>query len=103
LIEVVTGQTLDKVLQDQMFKSLAMIDTSFVVPLEKQHRTRLLTVSRKYLGEMATEFFNPAILLGGRKSVVNRGGRSAFQPDVAERGRVRGGGQSGFSAGSRSN
>ena len=38
LIEVVTGQTLDKALQDRVFKPLAMIDTSFVVPLEKQQR-----------------------------------------------------------------
>jgi CubicO group peptidase (beta-lactamase class C family) len=38
LIEVVTGQTLDKVLQDRIFKPLGMIDTSFAVPLEKQLR-----------------------------------------------------------------
>ena len=38
LIEVVAGQTLDKVLQDRMFKPLGMIDTSFVVPLEKRLR-----------------------------------------------------------------
>ena len=38
LIEVVTGQTLDKVLHDRLFKPLGMIDTSFVVPVEKQHR-----------------------------------------------------------------
>lgn len=38
LIEVVTGQTLDKVLQDRIFKPLQMIDTSFVVPLEKHSR-----------------------------------------------------------------
>ena len=38
LIEVVTGQTLDRVLQDRLFKPLRMIDTSFVVPLEKQKR-----------------------------------------------------------------
>ena len=38
LIEVVTGQTLDKVLQDRIFKPLGMIDTSFAVPLEKQRR-----------------------------------------------------------------
>jgi CubicO group peptidase (beta-lactamase class C family) len=38
LIEVITGQTLDKALQDRIFKPLRMIDTSFVVPLEKQRR-----------------------------------------------------------------
>ncbi len=38
LIEVITGQTLDKALQDRIFKPLRMIDTSFVVPLEKQQR-----------------------------------------------------------------
>ena len=38
LIEVVTGQTLDNALQDRLFKPLRMIDTSFVVPLEKQKR-----------------------------------------------------------------
>ncbi len=38
LIEVVTGQTLDTVLLDRIFKPLRMIDTSFVVPLEKQQR-----------------------------------------------------------------
>lgn len=38
LIEVATGQTLDKVLQERIFKPLRMIDTSFVVPPEKQSR-----------------------------------------------------------------
>ena len=38
LVEVVTGQTLDKVLHDRLFKPLRMIDTSFVVPSEKQKR-----------------------------------------------------------------
>ena len=38
LIEVVTGQPLDKVLHDRLFKPLGMIDTSFVVPVEKQPR-----------------------------------------------------------------
>ena len=38
LIEVVTAQTFDKVLQDRIFKPLRMIDTSFAVPLEKQPR-----------------------------------------------------------------
>ncbi len=38
LIEVVTGQTLDKLLHDRLFKPLRMIDTAFVVPLEKQKR-----------------------------------------------------------------
>ena len=36
LIEVATRQMLDKALQDRIFKPLRMIDTSFVVPLEKQ-------------------------------------------------------------------
>jgi CubicO group peptidase (beta-lactamase class C family) len=38
LIEVATGQTLDKVLQDRLFAPLQMIDTSFVVPMEKHKR-----------------------------------------------------------------
>lgn len=38
LIEVLTGQTLDKVFQDRIFKPLRMVDTSFVVPTDKHAR-----------------------------------------------------------------
>ena len=38
LIEVLTGLTLDKVLQDRIFEPLRMTDTSFVVPSEKHSR-----------------------------------------------------------------
>uniref|UniRef100_UPI00374D1CC9 serine hydrolase domain-containing protein n=1 Tax=Rhodoferax sp. TaxID=50421 RepID=UPI00374D1CC9 len=37
VVEVVSGQTLGKFLQDQIFKPLGMIDTGFSVPVE-QHR-----------------------------------------------------------------
>ena len=53
LIEAVTGQTLDKVLQDRIFKPLGMIDTSFAVPLEKQLRVApAYSLSAENFGEV---------------------------------------------------
>jgi CubicO group peptidase (beta-lactamase class C family) len=61
LIEVATGQTLDKVLQDRLFAPLQMIDTSFVVPTEKHKRIvpAYSLVPEKGLVKLPPDSFSP--------------------------------------------
>ena len=67
LIEVVTRQTLDKVLQDRLFKPLRMIDTSFVVPLEKQKRVApaYSLSAEKILVRLPLDLLNPRFFSAG--------------------------------------
>ena len=67
LIEAVTMQTLDKILQDRLFKPLRMIDTSFVVPLEKQKRVApaYSLSAEKILVRLPPDLLNPRFFSAG--------------------------------------
>lgn len=76
VIEVVTGKSLDVVLQERLFGPLGMVDTGFVVPREKQ--ARLATLYSSTDGSPLTP---PAQRVTGRWLHSAGGGLYSTAPD----------------------
>ncbi len=77
LIEVVSGQTLDKFFEERIFKPLGMVDTGFYVPQEKWDRlTALYTPNddrtiRRSTAPPQESYKKPAVLLLGGAGLVS--------------------------------
>ncbi len=72
LVEVCSGQTLDKFFEDRIFRPLGMKDTAFYVPEEKWNRLATLYAPKKgggierFVGPPQDRYkTKPALLLGG--------------------------------------
>ena len=78
LIEVASGQTLDKFFEERIIKPLGMVDTGFHVPQEKWDRLTTLytlnedkTTIKRHPGPPQESYKKPAVLLLGGAGLVS--------------------------------
>jgi CubicO group peptidase (beta-lactamase class C family) len=77
LVEVVSGQTYDKFLEQRIFKPLGMVDTGYTVPVEKASRfARLYAPAEGWTIKLNTtpaqsSYLKPAVNFGGGSQSVS--------------------------------